>query len=1130
MESFWDLYVSYRQSLYHCKKIELNPFGNLGGVLASAQTQQLYNHIEASEKVSISGLAGSSYAFLVAALFEQSTKHLVWVLENKEEAAYIHNDLERLLPNHQVLFYPASYRRPYEIEQVDNANVMMRAEALKRCSNTKQPIVLVSYPDALFEQVITKKELQKKTLTIKVGESLGRDLVNEALFEYDFQRVDFVSQPGEFSVRGGIIDIFSFDKDEPYRIEFFGDEIDRINCFDIETQLSSKSLQAVDVVAHLEHKLQSEERQPLWSFLHESTIYLLPRISDVCSVLDKLYEKSIEAHATLESPIAHAKPEDLFVRGLDFEKALVNRTTVHFGVEKMSKHIAFNCQPQPIFRRNFEHIIEHLIENQSQGIRNHIFCSSQPQADRFLRIADELASENLFDIHIMPLYRGFIDRQNQVACYTDHQFFERHHKFRLKNGYAKKQAISLKAFNQLSVGDYVTHIDHGVGRFGGLQRIEVEGKQQEAIKLIYGERDILYVSIHSLHKISKYSGKDGAVPKIYKLGSAAWKKLKTKTKKRVKEIAFDLIQVYAKRKLKKGFQYNSDSYLQHELEASFVYEDTPDQRSATEAVKQDMESEQPMDRLVCGDVGFGKTEVAIRAAFKAVDNGKQVAILVPTTILAFQHHSTFSKRLQDFPVQINYLNRFRSAKDRKEILNGLNDGSIDIVIGTHQLVNKSTRFKNLGLLIVDEEQKFGVGVKEKLRALKNNVDVLTLTATPIPRTLQFSLMAARDLSIINTPPPNRHPIDSQVVGFSEPLIRDAIIYELQRGGQVFFVHNRVENLAEFTGMLQRLVPDAKVTSIHGQMDGSSIESRMRNFIEGQIDILVATTIIENGLDVPNANTIFINNAHQFGLSDLHQMRGRVGRSSKKAFCYFLSAPLSTLTDEARKRMRALAEHTALGSGFQIAMRDLEIRGAGDLLGGEQSGFINDIGFDTYQKILKEAIEELKIEHFQELYPDNEPTQKEVQIDTDLEILFPDTYINNVQERLSCYQSLNEVTNQSALDQLVVELKDRFGPLPTTSQALIQSVQLKWLATELHFEKVVLKKNKLICYFDTTSTDNFFQSDDFSRMVGQLQSHSKKGILKERKQGVNSRLLLSFEEVKTIEEALCCLAELQPTTV
>ena len=1098
--------------------------------MANAQTQQLYNHIEASEKVSISGLAGSSYAFLVAALFEQHKKYIVWVLEDKEEAAYMHNDLEQLLPNHQVLFYPASYRRPYEIEQVDNANVMMRSEALKRCSHAKQPIVLVSYPDAIFEQVITKKELQKKTLTIKVGEILGRDLVNEALFEYDFQRVDFVSQPGEFSVRGGIIDIFSFDKDEPYRIEFFGDEIDRINCFDIETQLSTKSLQAVDVVAHLEHKLQSEERQPLWSFLHESTTYLLPRISDVCSVLDKLYEKSIEAHATLDSPIAHAKPKDLFVRGLDFEKALVNRTTVHFGGEKMSNHIAFDCQPQPSFNRNFEHIIEHLIENQSQGISNHIFCSSKPQAERFLRIAEELASEDLFDIHIMPLYRGFVDRQNQVACYTDHQFFERYHKFRLKNGYAKKQAISLKVFNQLSVGDYVTHIDHGVGKFGGLQRIEVEGKKQEAIKLIYGERDILYVNIHSLHKISKYSGKDGAVPKIYKLGSAAWKKLKTKTKKRVKEIAFDLIQVYAKRKLKKGFQYEADSYLQHELEASFIYEDTPDQRSATEEVKQDMESEQPMDRLVCGDVGFGKTEVAIRAAFKAVDNGKQVAILVPTTILAFQHHNTFSKRLQDFPVQINYLNRFRSAKDKKEILKGLDDGSIDIVIGTHQLVNKSTRFKNLGLLIVDEEQKFGVGVKEKLRSIKNNVDVLTLTATPIPRTLQFSLMAARDLSIINTPPPNRYPIDSQVVGFSETLIRNAIIYELQRGGQVFFVHNRVENLAEFTGMLQRLVPDAKVTSIHGQMDGSSIESRMLNFIEGDIDILVATTIIENGLDVPNANTIFINNAHQFGLSDLHQMRGRVGRSNKKAFCYFLSAPLSSLTDEARKRMRALAEHTALGSGFQIAMRDLEIRGAGDLLGGEQSGFINDIGFDTYQKILKEAIEELKIEHFQELYPDDEPIKKEVQIDTDLEILFPETYINNVQERLSCYQSLSEVTNQSSLDQFIVEIKDRFGPLPTTSQALIQSVQLKWLAADMYFEKIVLKKNKLICYFDAKSAENFFQSDDFRNLIKHLQSHSKKGILKERKQGENTRLLLSFEDIKTIEEALKCFAELKTTTV
>lgn len=1104
----------------------MNPFGS-GSALGSAQAQQLFHHLQADENVSVSGLAGSSYAFLVASLFENSTQNMFWILEDKEEAAYMHNDLERLLPKHHVLFYPASYRRPYEISRVDNANVMMRAEALKKISTSQKPVLLVSYPDALFEKVVTRKELKKKTLSMKVGESIALDFVNEVLFDYDFQRVDFVSQPGEFSVRGGIVDVFSFDKEEPYRIEFFGDDIDRITSFDIETQLSIDALRKVEVVAHLENKLQSEDRQALWDFLPQKTCYIYPRVAEIGTALDQLFVKAKEVHAALESPLAHGTPSELFVHGQELIVALDERLHLCFSGEKEAHHLTFDCQPQPSFHRNFDHIIDHLIDNKAQGISNHIFCSSPTQVDRFRRIANELASEDLFDIHVMPLYRGFIDKQHQVACYTDHQFFERHHKFRLKNGYAKKQAISLKEFNQLSVGDYVTHIDHGIGKFGGLQRIKVEDKMQEAIKLIYGERDTLYVSIHALHKIAKYSGKDGAVPKIYKLGSVAWKKLKQKTKTRVKQIAFDLIQVYAKRKLKKGFQYASDSYLQHELEASFVYEDTPDQRSATEAVKQDMESEQPMDRLVCGDVGFGKTEVAIRAAFKAVDNGKQVAVLVPTTILAFQHHSTFSKRLKDFPVRVEYTNRFRSAKDKREILADLEKGKIDIIIGTHQLVNKSTVFKNLGLLVVDEEQKFGVGVKEKLRALKDNVDVLTLTATPIPRTLQFSLMAARDLSIINTPPPNRHPIDSQVLGFSEEVIRDAIIYELQRGGQVFFVHNRVENLLEFSGMLQRLVPDAKITSIHGQMDGGSIEKRMRDFIDGQVDILVATTIIENGLDVPNANTIFINNAHHFGLSDLHQMRGRVGRSNKKAFCYFLSAPLSTLTDEARKRMRALSEHTALGSGFQIAMRDLEIRGAGDLLGGEQSGFINEIGFDTYQKILKEAIEELKEEHFQELYPEDIGTSKEVQIDTDLEILFPDNYINNVQERLSCYQSLHEVKDQAQLEQFAVELEDRFGPLPMPSKALLQSVQLKWVAAALHFEKLVLKKGKLIGYFNTSAKGDFFASDGFSNLLSRLQGHSKKGFIKERKQGESTRLLLTFESMESVESALICLRELSP---
>ncbi len=625
-----------------------------------------------------------------------------------------------------------------------------------------------------------------------------------------------------------------------------------------------------------------------------------------------------------------------------------------------------------------------------------------------------LISDVKYKTVVLSMYQGFIDEDSKMVCYTDHQIFERYHKFHLKNGYAKKQAITLKELTNLEVGDYVTHIDHGIGKFGGLQKIDVEGKKQEAIKLIYGERDILYLSIHSLHKISKYNGKDGKPPKIYKLGSNAWKNLKQKTKARVKHIAFNLIELYAKRRLQKGFAFGPDSYLQHELEASFIYEDTPDQSTATADVKADMENERPMDRLVCGDVGFGKTEVAIRAAFKAVDNGKQVAVLVPTTILAFQHYKTFTERLKDFPVTVDYLNRFRTAKERKTTLEELENGRVDIVIGTHQLVNKAVKFKDLGLLVVDEEQKFGVAVKDKLKTIKENVDTLTLTATPIPRTLQFSLMAARDLSTITTAPPNRYPIESHVIRFSEETIRDAISYEIQRGGQVFFIHNRVENIKEVAGMIQRLVPDAKIGIGHGQMEGKKLETLMLKFMNGEFDVLVSTTIVESGLDVPNANTIFINNANNFGLSDLHQMRGRVGRSNKKAFCYFITPPYSAMTDDARKRITALEQFSELGSGFNIAMKDLEIRGAGDLLGGEQSGFINEIGFDTYQKILNEAIEELKENEFRDLYADQETEDKEyvkdTQIDTDFELLFPDDYINNISERLNLYTQLNNVKN------------------------------------------------------------------------------------------------------------------------
>ena len=727
------------------------------------------------------------------------------------------------------------------------------------------------------------------------------------------------------------------------------------------------------------------------------------------------------------------------------------------------------------------------------------------------------------------MHQGFIDLDEKIVCYTDHQIFERYHKFRLKNGYSKKQSITLKELNNLEIGDYVTHMDHGIGKFGGLQKIDVEGKKQEAIKLIYGDRDILYVSIHSLHKISKFNGKDGRPPKVYKLGSGAWKKIKQKTKKRVKEIAYDLIKLYAKRRMQKGFAFGPDTHIQHELEASFIYEDTPDQYTATQDVKADMEKEQPMDRLVCGDVGFGKTEVAMRAAFKAVDNGKQVAILVPTTILAFQHYKTFIKRLGDFPVKVDYLNRFRTTKERNAAIEGINDGSVDIIIGTHQLTNKKIQFKDLGLLIIDEEQKFGVAVKDKLKTLKENVDTLTLTATPIPRTLQFSLMAARDLSVITTPPPNRHPIETHVIRFSEETIRDAITYEISRGGQVFFIHNRIENIKEVAGLLQRLVPNAKIGIGHGQMEGKKLESLMLGFMNNEFDVLVSTTIVESGLDVTNANTIFINNANNFGLSDLHQMRGRVGRSNKKAFCYFVTPPYHMMTDDARKRIEALVLFSDLGSGINIAMKDLEIRGAGDLLGGEQSGFINDIGFDTYQKILSEAIEELKENEFRDLYNSEETKPKEfvkeVQIDTDFEILYPDNYINAITERLNLYNELSTVETESELLEYEKRLIDRFGELPIQAVDLLDSVRLKWFAKNLGLEKVILKQKRMIGYFVSDQQSPFYQTEAFSNILKYVQQNPKSCVMKEKQTKSGLRLLITFIRIDSVETALQTLKKI-----
>ncbi len=1092
----------------------------------SLQVQKLRDAIAESQgKYQINGLVGSALSFVIRSIFKEVDKPFLVILQDKEEAAYYLNDLEQLVNEKDVLFYPGSYRRPYQLEETDNANVLLRSEVLNRINSRKKPAIIVTYPDALFEQVVTRQELERNTLKIALGDELSIDFINEVLFEYQFKRVDFVTEPGEFSVRGGIVDVFSFSHDEPYRIEFFGDEVDSMRTFDVETQLSTDQLKKIDIIPNVANKALEEDRQSFLKYIAAKSVIFLKNPEHFFQRMDLLYEKAEEAYQELTSAIKHNQPEDLFCTGAMLQEQLNGFTMVQIGGRPLFEFqdtFDFQATPQPAFNKQFDLLIKNLNTNHEQGLKNYICCVSEQQAKRFHDIFEDVEEEVNYTAIVLPIYSGFVNREIGIACYTDHQIFERYHKFHLKNGYAKKQAITLKELTNLEIGDYVTHIDHGIGKFGGLQKIEVQGKTQEAIKLIYGDRDILYLSIHALHKITKYTGKEGKAPKVYKLGSKAWKKLKQKTKSKVKEIAFNLIKLYAKRKMKTGHAYNPDSYLQHELEASFLYEDTPDQSSSTQDIKSDMESEQPMDRLICGDVGFGKTEIAIRAAFKAVDNGKQVAILVPTTILAFQHYNTFTERLKDFPVTVDYLNRFRSTKQRREILTNLEDGSLDIVIGTHQLVNSKVKFKDLGLLVVDEEQKFGVAVKDKLKTIKENVDVLTLTATPIPRTLQFSLMAARDLSVINTPPPNRYPIDSSVIRFNEEIIRDAISYEIQRGGQVFFVHNRIENIQEVASLIQRLVPDAKIGIGHGRMEGRKLEKLMLAFMKGEFDVLVSTTIIESGLDVPNANTIFINNANNFGLSDLHQMRGRVGRSNKKAFCFFITPEYSAMTNEARKRISALEQYTALGSGFNIAMKDLEIRGAGDLLGGEQSGFINEIGFETYQKILNEALDELKENEFKELYKSAAQKGdyvKDFSMDTDYELLFPDDYVNNITERLNLYTALNKITDEDDLTGFKAQLNDRFGPLPEQVEDLLNSVRLKWICKQIGFEKIIMKQGKLMCYFISDKASEYYQSPIFTQVLNYVQMNPKNCKMKEKETRHGLRLLITFEQVNSVQDAL-----------
>ncbi|NJB81311.1 transcription-repair coupling factor [Wenyingzhuangia aestuarii] len=1087
-------------------------------------TQQLIAQVSQEKSHHIlSKFNGAALSFTIAQAFKQTDKTFLIIFDDKEKAAYHLNDLERLINDKDVLFYPGSYRRPYEIEDVDNANVLMRAEVLNRLNSRKKPAIIVTYPNALFEKVVTKKDLNSNTLKITQGDEYSIDFINEVLFEYKFNRVDFVTEPGEFAVRGGIVDVFSFANDEPYRLEFFGDEIDSIRTFDVASQLSTGNPNKIHIMPNVENKQFSEKRESFLKFIPNNSVVFTQNMDILLNDLNVLFEKASTRFQNLSEAVNHTLPSELFLDGIQIKEQLKGYNRISIQNNTNTDAIDGNTEPQPSFNKHFDLLIENLQQNSKKGYRNYLFCSNDQQAKRFHDIFDESEEDIEYETVVFQIHEGFVDHHHKIVCYTDHQIFERYNKFQLKNGFAKKQAVTLQEINNLEIGDFVTHIDHGIGKFGGLQKIDVNGKKQEAIKLIYGDADVLYISIHSLHKISKFTGKDGKEPKVHKLGSPAWKKAKQKAKTRVKQIAFDLIQLYAKRKNQIGFRYDPDSYLQHELEASFMYEDTPDQFTATQDVKSDMESDKPMDRLVCGDVGFGKTEVAIRAAFKAVDNGKQVAVLVPTTILAFQHFKSFKKRLEDLPVNINYLNRFKTAKQKKIVLDDLASGRLDIVIGTHQLVSDKIKYKDLGLLIIDEEQKFGVAAKDKLKTIKENVDTLTLTATPIPRTLQFSLMAARDLSVIATPPPNRHPIETNVIGFSEETIRDAVMYEISRGGQIFFIHNRVDNIKEVAGMLQRLVPNARIGIGHGQLEGRKLEEVMVNFMEGSFDILVATTIIESGLDVPNANTIFINHANNFGLSDLHQMRGRVGRSNKKAFCYFICPPYHMMTDDARKRIQALEMFSELGSGINIAMKDLEIRGAGDLLGGEQSGFITDIGFDTYQKILEEAVKELKENEFKELYNEEDKEHKEfvsdIQIDTDFEILFPDDYVNSISERLNLYKQLGELTEEIQLQEFEKHLTDRFGELPTQVVDLLDSVRIKWLAKKLGLEKIILKQKRMIGYFIANQQSEYYTTQAFTNVLKYVQNNSKMCVMKEKQTKAGLRLLITFIRIDSVKKAL-----------
>lgn len=1072
------------------------------------------------EKYRLKGWVGSQLSFLTAAMHRHLQKPFLLVMNEKEEALYAHTDLQLLMPDAEVLYYPASYKRPYQIEEIDNANVLQRAEVLNALNHSKTGCpLIITFAEALYEKVVNRRSLLKNTFEIRVGDSMGMEFVVDLLDTYQFDREEFVFEPGQFSMRGGILDIFSYASDTPFRIEFEFDDIKSIRTFDLESQLTDKDVSQISIIPNIQTNFIKEEKISFMEYISAETLVFTKSIDFIATDLDRIYEKAEDYYITTQKNTGGSTltltPEYLYENGKRFLSEVSSFSVVELGntafFPQHSGVLEWKGNAQPTFNKAFEVMCEHFKQQKSEEIQTYVFSDNGLQFQRLEEIFAAFHENELFVGVEGEIHEGFYDSILGINCYTDHQIFERYHKYKTKTGFKRSQALTLKEIRALKSGDYVTHINHGIGRFAGLHKVQVGEYLQEAIKIIFSGGDEILVNVNALYKVAKYVGKEGDEPKLSKLGSGAWEKAKSKTKARVKSLAFDLVKLYALRRLQKGHAYSPDGYLHFELAASFMYEDTPDQIKANEDVRTDMEKPYPMDRLVCGDVGFGKTEVAVRAAFKAVVDGKQVAILVPTTILALQHYKTFANRLRNLGVTVEYVSRFRTDAEIKETLQRVADGKVDILIGTHRIVSKDVIFKELGLLIIDEEQRFGVNVKDKLKTMKVNVDSLTLTATPIPRTLQFSLTGIRDLSIIATPPPNRQPVETIICKFDAVTIRDALVYELKRGGQVFFIHPRVKDIDEVAASLLKLVPDAKIRIAHGQMGGDKLEEVMTQFIEGEFDILVSTTIVESGLDIANANTIIINEANKYGLSELHQMRGRVGRSNRKAFCYLIAPPDIILTTDARKRLKAMEEFTDLGSGFYIAMRDLDIRGAGDLLGGEQSGFVAEVGQEMYHKILEEAVQELKEEHFADLFADDIKKRKsilveDVHLDMELDIKIPEHYIPSMSERLNFYRKIAFATQEEEFQAIGRELINRFGPLPTEVFNLFDATRIREAAKRCGLDRIIVKGKTLRMYFIADQNSPFYQGDvpnkvvEYVNLYGgkiQMNTHPKRGTYLEK---------------------------------